>query len=363
MKRITCILILMVMAFAPAFTAGANPGGFSVIPGLPENQIPGTAGFFDLIVTPGQQQELIIRIDNESHEEVLILTDLYTVTTNLNGIVDYSAPGRSDETLRYDFSDIASLDFGEIIIPPWESRYLTVSLRTPGESFDGIILGAIRTIREVTQREIDESGMIINRFSHVIPVRLRQTDTPVVTKFLPGLVSTELINGRAAITVDIRNPQPKLIKEVEASAQIYQTGEDTPTFEKTGLIVDFAPNSVFPLTMLDNEGFGVKAGYYAAYINLEHDGKIWEFEQYFEISAQQAVEINNGAVNLIQNHPIDIQIDKIADNSSTWLIIATVAAVIHFAVAIAIFFVYKDSNKRAFDNPRKTIIRATDFEK
>ena len=61
--------------------------------------------------------------------------------------------------------------------------------------------------------------------------------------------------------------------------------------------VDFAPNTVFPLTMLDREGFGLFAGNYRAIITLEHEGQTWTFEEDFVITNTQALAINDGALN------------------------------------------------------------------
>ena len=93
-KTITTTFFLLVAAFVLALTASANSGGFSVSPVMPENQNPQSSGYFDLNVSPDQQQELVINVTNTSDVEITVLMNLFPATTNRNGIVDYSSPGR-----------------------------------------------------------------------------------------------------------------------------------------------------------------------------------------------------------------------------------------------------------------------------
>jgi hypothetical protein len=78
---------------------------------------------------------------------------------------------------------------------------------------------------------------------------------------------------------------------------VYQEGNPYPIFNIVGMNVDFAPNTVFPLTMLDREGFGLFAGNYTAIITLEHEGQTWHFEEDFVITNTQALAINDEALN------------------------------------------------------------------
>ena len=336
-------LALITSCLTMASASEKNSVGFSVSPVLPENSNPTSAGFFDLTVAPGDRQELLFSINNDSPEEIVVRASLYTVTTNLNGIVDYSAPGRSDETLMHNMADIASLSQEHIIIPAGKLSEVTVSLTVPEESFDGILLGAIRTIREPTQRELAESGMIVNRFSYIIPIRLRQTDCLIETNFLLGDLSALLVNSMASIVVDIRNPMPKLVRGVETSAKIYISGIETPLYESSGFIADFAPNSVLPFTLKNTPGSGIQAGHYTARINLAHEGTNWEFEHTFEITPEIAASVNSGVVNLIQNSMQNQSGNGDLGDISLWVIIVSAAFVI-LVIVLAVVVVLKYNN-------------------
>ena len=54
--KVILVFIMTVFMSTPVMAMG-----FSVSPQLPENQRSGVTGFFDLLVTPGQAQDIFIR--------------------------------------------------------------------------------------------------------------------------------------------------------------------------------------------------------------------------------------------------------------------------------------------------------------
>jgi len=343
-NTITVVIILIASMITLMITASANTGGFSVSPNLPDNQNPDSFGYFDLRVTPGQQQKMPITVSNNSEEEVTIRLSLFSATTNRNGIVDYTTPGRSDETMKHSLADIASLDRDVVTIPAGESVDVMITLNVPRDGFDGIILGSVHTIKDVTDAEREASGMIINRYSYVIAMRLQQTDVPIGTDFLLGDVQAELVNHRAAIVADIRNPQPRLVMGVQASAQVYPAGSSDPIFTMEAISVDFAPNSIFPFSMVDQAGYGLRAGDYVAKIQLEHEGKTWEFEHEFEILPEEANTINNSAVN--QQAPPVQDASEAGGGIELWMLIAAGGGVLLIILVIVLLIKMKSSNKK-----------------
>ena len=344
------LIILLASAFALAISAGASGGSFLVNPVLPDNQRPESRGYFDLNVVPGQQQELVVELSNSGDTEATMLLSLITVTTNRNGIVDYTAPGTSDETLQHKFTDMATLDQDVVVVPPKESRYATIQLTVPQEGFDGIILGAVQALKDITDEERAAAGMIVNRYSYVLAIRLRQTDTPIDTEFLLGDIRTELVNHRAAIVADIRNPQPRLVMGVETSAQIYQKGNNTPIFDVTIASVDFAPNSIFPFTMVDRAGYGLVPGEYTARIQLAHDEKTWEFEQEFYIQEEEAAAMNSGAMNQQPPQESGGGLGKaFAGGMPNWIMFAVGIGAVLLILLIVLHIKSRRSNNRTYE--------------
>jgi len=306
MRKVISTIVLMFVFLASTFslsTPAQAMGGFSVSPIFPENQNEATRGFFDLRVVPGERQEFGITINNRNEEDATVSVHLITASTNRNGIINYTSPGYNDETMRHAFSDIASLspaDQGIITIPGGGSRTVQITADIPREGFDGIILGSIRVLEELTEEQIAAGGMIVNRYSFVLAVRLQQTERDIQPDFLLGDVSAQLVNHRTAIVAQVRHIQPRMTMGATANSQIYVRGENTPLFYREDVSVNFAPNTVFPFVIANNIGRGLEPGHYIARIQLEHEGRTWNLEHEFEITADEAAGLLDAAVDVYE---------------------------------------------------------------
>jgi len=323
-----------------AFRVSALGGGFSVTPIFPENQVHDSLGFFDLLVRPGMRQTIQINITNTSSEEVSVTTTTFTPTTNINGIIDYGSPGTPDETLSFDFAEIALPEREVTVLSSGETELLTIDIAIPDEGFDGIILGAIHTINNITDDELAKvvaAGSIVNRYTFTIPVRLQISHDEIKPELIFGGISTRLINHRAAVVAEVRNPLPRITRDVTASAAVYSQGENRPVFTRDNIEIEFAPHSVFPLAFVDEAGIGLAPGNYTAVIKLEREGNLWEFNEDFEILATEANEINSSALNLqIAPQPksslfaplADINIELLVASATVFLLLIVVSIVI-----------------------------------
>jgi len=335
-KATTILISLMLMASLLLITAAAM--GFSVTPLLPENQRPNGSAFFDLIVTPGMRQDLTIMVSNSGDEEIVVLVELITASTSRNGQINYTSRGQMDTTLKFSFEDMASIPQTHFTIPAGGDVAVPISLTIPNETFDGIVLGSIRVLREATDQEREDAGAIVNQYAHVTAVRLVMRDDAedmIQPDFALGSITTELVNFRASIIAHIRNTEPLLIKDATATARIYPLGSDQPVFEHTMESLDFAPNSVFPFSFVDREGYGIDPGNYTAVITLQHEDRTWEFDENFVITPDEASEVNDGAVN--QNLP-----EEEEEGIPMWVFIAIgIGGAILIAIIVLIIVIVK----------------------
>ncbi len=106
-----------------------------------------------------------------------------------------------------------------------------------------------------------------------VAVKLAQDEKVVDNNFTLDGVQAELVNGRASIVNRIVNPQPVLVKGMDTTVKIYPKGSDTPIMERTMEGTDMAPNSIFPFTLVDDAGYGVRAGTYLSRIDLAITGR------------------------------------------------------------------------------------------
>lgn len=308
-KLITAVILLMALpCFSFSAFAQHPDSGFTAAAVLPENQLDPQASHFDLQVAPGQRQELKITINNSENEDMLLAVETITASTSRGGALHYSSPGIYDESLRFPFSEIAVPEEKNVTVPANGSAETIIHLSVPEEGFPGIILGAIRILRQPNENELVGTG-IVNQYSYVIGARLTQNPTePVSPSFAMGTVDADLVNYKAAIVAPIRNTEPAIAKDLSVSAQIYPHGGDTAIIKKSQENISVAPNSVFPLTLVDQSGYGFAAGEYTAVIQLHTPGEDLEFRQDFTVTEQAAAQINDNAVNQEQNQiPVEPQ--------------------------------------------------------
>ena len=295
------IVFVALVCLLPVFaSASAVSPEFSVIPELPDNQRQNGNTFFDLLVHPGQRQTLFINIINLAPEDIVVLVEAVTASTGSNGNINYSETADiMDPSLKFPFHELASLQNQRETIPAHQEKSIPISLSIPDEPFDGMLLGSIRVLKEITEEERQAGGMILNQYAYVIAVRLVQDENAenIPPDFTFGGVSTQLINHRASIVANIHNTAPKLIKGADISAQISQAGADAPLFELS-MPAEFAPNSILPLVFTDMDGRGLIPGDYNATVRLQYEGRIWDFEESFTIDPRQADSVNEGAINL-----------------------------------------------------------------
>jgi len=348
-RTVVAMIILVAVVAIAAVTASAFAPGFSVTPVIPENQNPDNTSFFDLNVTAGTTQDLSVTITNPSDADATFEASLLAVGTNRNGVVDYTSPGLIDETIQYPFPEIAYFPEGNIItVPAGQSVVFPIHANIPEGGFDGQVLGAIRLLLGITDEERAEAGMIVSRFAYITIVRMHENDTIFVPDFLLGDVGADTVNHRAAFVAELRNPMPRISLGTTINAQLYQDGQLEPFWTIENISADFAPNSIFELTFMDYEGFGIHPGDYRVRIQLEMDGQLWEFERTFNVAAMQSLAINSAAVNQQQITMSEQQVPLAGSaEQMNWTIIAiAIGAALILAIAILIILLSKKSRRR-----------------
>jgi len=335
-KLLLITSIFAMVTLATTITAHAT-NTFLMTPELPENQNPESLGSFNLDVKAGQSQEIEVLVTNHSDDFITVEISLINPGTNRSGVIDFSQSGNMDPTLEVSFSDIAHLAVDPVItIPAGGTARVSVSLQIPDNGFNGVLFGAIHARLTASQDEMTQTGQFADHFTRVIPVRLFiNREFIIAPNFELGEIDFDLIAGVAAIEVNIRNPKPRFSIEAAVSAQIFPADSKTPIFTITDLEVDFAPSSVYSLTLLDNAGFGILSGEYIARIQVDFDGKIWSFEQWFNITSADSIAVNSRAIN--QHSPPQQLLDnKTLSNMMLRIISAAAGVTIIFCIALVV---------------------------
>jgi hypothetical protein len=151
-----------------------------------------------------------------------------------------------------------------------------------------MLLGSLRILREPTEDEIANAGMILNRFAHTMAFIVTMTDEHIPRDFALGDIDATLTNHRASIVLNIHNPIPRVASGVSVTARIFDAVNGSQVHYHAMDSVDFAPNAIFPFGIVDQASEGIiTAGEYRANVVIQHGEHRWEFDQYFTITDAQ----------------------------------------------------------------------------
>ena len=299
------ITFIFFLSLIPTTFSKASELNFSVNAVIPDNQIDKEKSYFDLKVTPGEKQNLIVKLRNTTDKEIVINPHIQSAKTNKNGVIDYTPNKiKKDDTLKIAMEDIAKVP-KEVTVPPQSEKDLTIEVTMPKDKFDGIILGGIY-LKEDTSKNKEEDKekdvAIKNEYSYVVALQMRQNDNKVKPMLHMNEVNPETQNARNVIVANIQNSEPMIISKLKIDATVNKKGskDNLAILKKENLQV--APNSNFNIAV-PLEGEKLEAGTYILNMKAESAGKEWQFKKEFSISADKATTMNEKDVTLEKETP------------------------------------------------------------
>ncbi|MDT2595667.1 DUF916 and DUF3324 domain-containing protein [Enterococcus dongliensis] len=304
-KRLFIALIAflgILFVFPTSSHAADTPGDFGLKPVFPENQLDKAIGYFDLLVTPKQEQTIEVTLTNAADKERVFEVSVNPAVTSDGGTIDYGQEKpRLDKTLPFDIRKAITLNQTEYTVAAKSEITIPITLTIPAEPFVGRVLGGIHVIpkEEEEKKSAKETGVQIkNRIAYNLAIVLQEKQEPVNPDL--KLLSGDLVAVNASPTVQLffQNPQPTIISNLIFTSKIYY--EDQLYIENTSNKFLVAPNSNFHLN-LDLAGERAKPGNYRADIvaksGEEHE---WHFTQNFTIKKEEAQKVNNNSVFAVE---------------------------------------------------------------
>ena len=289
----------------PTTFSKASELNFSVNAVIPDNQIDKEKSYFDLKVTPGEKQKLIVKLRNTTDKEIVINPHIQSAKTNKNGVIDYTPNKiKKDDTLKIAMEGIAKVP-KEVTVPPQSEKDLTIEVTMPKDKFDGIILGGIYLKEDTSKNKEDDKEKdvaIKNEYSYVVALQMRQNNNKVKPMLHMNEVNPETQNARNVIVANIQNSEPMIISKLKIDATVNKKGskDNLAILKKENLQV--APNSNFNIAV-PLEGEKLEAGTYILNMKAESAGKEWQFKKEFSISADKATTMNEKDVTLEKETP------------------------------------------------------------
>ncbi len=303
-------------------------GDFGVKPVFPENQLDKAIGYFDLLVTPKQEQTVAIELTNSAEKARTFEVSINPAVTSDGGTIDYGQEKpRLDESLPFDVREVVTIEKKEYEVAGKATITVPIKIKIPTDEFKGRVLAGIHVIpkEENEEKSSDENGVQIkNRIAYNLAIVLQESKEKIEPDL--KLLSGDLVAVNASPTVQLffQNPQPTIISSLIFTSKIYY--EDQLYIENTSNEFLVAPSSNFHLN-LDLAGDRAKPGKYRADIVAKSGEYEWHFTQNFTIKKSEAEEVNKNSVFAVK------------EKSFPWLyILLIVLAVLLF---ILLFIVWK----------------------
>lgn len=301
---------------------------FSVQAVIPENQVDKEQSYFDLRMKPGQAQDLVVEMRNDTDKAVTVDVLPNTAITNDNGIVEYNnTTKKQDSTLKVAFKDIATTD-KEVTVPAKSQQNVKVHVQMPEKAFTGTVLGGIYFTEQSadTKTKQQKGSQIINRYAYVIGVQLTENDTVVKPQLRLNTVTANQVNYRNVVSANIQNYKATTVSDLKIKGQVFRKGKSEVLYSATRKNLRMAPNSNFDYSVsLNNKAF--QPGKYTFKGVATSKGQTWRFEKDFEIKGETASKYNKNAVSL--------------EKSYTWLYILIACIVLLLLLIVIIVLMRK----------------------
>lgn len=275
--------------------------GFTVRTKLPDNQIDKSNSYFYLKTTPGLKQTVEIEVINTSQIKRQIQAELNTAMTNSNGVIDYAVnEAESDTSLSEPITEIATIRNKVIEVEAGKKESLFIDLVLPAHSFTGIILGGI-TFSEAENQSSESNGKgvsMASQYAYTVGMMLTEGDELLDDNLNLLGVEAGVIEGRKAIQATIQNDQAKIVRGVAIEAELFKKGSTTVLREQSQSEIELAPNSSFPFSLLWGKQ-PLESGSYVLKMHAKTDDDQWEWDEAFEVTADDAKKANQVAVDKV----------------------------------------------------------------
>lgn len=276
---------------------------------IPNNQINKKVQYFDLKVNSKTKQELFLNVSNSGSEDMYAHISLNNATTGNDGTLLYSANSNRDKSLNKGLSDLASIKNPKLLVPANSTKKAIIKLDMQKYEFDGTILGGINVTATTTvtdNKEDKEDGVVTNNeISFVTAMKLTMNNKAVATNL--NLIETKanVVNYKTAITANIQNDKPVLMKDATITGEIYEKDSKEAISSVKLDKVDIAPNSNFNV-VYDWNNNALKDGEYRIRMEAKHDKRSWKWDETFTV--KQAKEVNKQAFKVKTDYKTYIMI-------------------------------------------------------
>lgn len=289
------MMILCCITFSTAFIqANAAPEednlGYVVSLVQPKTQIDPNKSYFYVQTEPGVSQELEVRIKSTKKEQVKIKISAADSFTGDNGTIEYTEDKKKlSDSLKEPISSMIKVDTPEITIGNFEEKKVIVKLTPPKEHYKGVKMGALVFQLDLGDKDTGVATQFAYRTGFVISENGDDFNDGQTLEL--DNVKASMKRGKKMVLATLKNPEPKVLENLNITATMIKQGTEAVVKEKTVQNYSMAPNSHFDFEM-DWGLESLPSGTYTLKLNAKNDYKEWNLSEDFTITNQQAKSIN-----------------------------------------------------------------------
>ncbi|MDA9472548.1 WxL protein host-binding domain-containing protein [Enterococcus sp. 5H] len=297
--------IATVTTFASTGSTESDPivsAGFTYTLEFPENQFNESLGYYQLLMNPGQKQELTIILSNPGTESITIELALNGAKTNKNGVIEYANNEiDNDPSLAFAFEELVTGP-ESVELAAGETKSVKLAITMPETSFEGVIAGGLQLMKAGQTDDVgSESGgsTVLNQYAYVVSILLQESEDILTPDLQFNKAYAGQLNYRNSVYVNFSNVIATYLNDLTVEAQVMKKGSNTVLYETKKTSMRMAPSSFmdFPISM---NGEQMKAGTYTVHALATAGDQRWEWKEDFEITEDEAQKYNERDVGLTQ---------------------------------------------------------------
>lgn len=265
--------------------------GYTVSAVLNGKQIDPGKSYFYVQTQPNEEQVLKVKVKSTQKEPIKLKIYATNAFTGDGGTIEYTEDKKLlDSTLTQPIGDILKVETPSLTVENYDEKEATFKLTPPKESYDGVKMGAL--VFEID--DSDSKEQVSSKFSYRIGLITSESGDDYKDSKTLNLIDAKstIKRGKKMILTTLQNPEPKILSNLELTAEVRQKGSDTVLKKKAVEDYMLAPNSHFDFEM-DWGTEAVRAGTYVVTITATNGYDDWKFEKELTITGEQAKKMND----------------------------------------------------------------------
>lgn len=300
---------------------------------IPKNQL-SVGNYFDLLMEPGQKQQLITELTNLSDKDLEITVSLHNATTTSAGKINYGPSEKGPmDILKAKVTDVVDVP-EKLVIPKYSRKPLKLNVTMPKNSIEGVLMGGVHLKVSKMSQETSKKDVVSleNEYAYLYSISLREDKEEGNVEIKSSRSSYESTDDSANVSVGFQNTSSYIVRNMAVSVDILLNGTDEIIEHKVFSDMKMAPQSSIDIPVAVKP---LEKGKYQSIVTVTIGREKWKWSESFVVSNRRDVSEEKENYNLI----------KVKKETINWLVIIGIVVSI-IAVTVVIYqMLFQKNNK------------------